>query len=99
MALKPYSLYKRRLDSGRSVYYVRFRLDDGSFGTGKSTRQTTKTAAEAWAIKYLSSGQVVIRENITFEDFSQNFFAWDGHYIKSLLLRGRQIGRSHSANQ
>jgi hypothetical protein len=29
MALKPYSLYKRRLDSGRSVYYAKFRLEDG----------------------------------------------------------------------
>lgn len=99
MRKKPYSLWKRKLPSGASVYYIRFRLEDDSWGTAKSSGQTTKTAAEAWAINYLSSGQVVTRENVTFGTFARGFFAWDGAYLRTLRSRGRQTGVRHAANQ
>jgi integrase len=99
MRTKPYSLWKRILPSGRTIYYVRFRLEDGSWGTAKSSGQSTKTAAEAWAIAYLSRGTVVTRENVTFGTFAKDFFAWDGEYVSRLRLRGKQIGKSHAANQ
>jgi hypothetical protein len=38
-----------------------------NFGTAKGMGQTAKTAAEAWAIKYVSSDQVITRENINFK--------------------------------
>jgi integrase len=99
MPKKPYSLWKRRLPSGNFVYYARFRLSDGRFGVPKSSGESKKTAAEAWAISYLSSGQIVQRERTTFDDFTKDFFAWDGTYITSLLRRGHQIGKTHAANQ
>jgi integrase len=99
MKKKPYSLWKRELPSGKTYYYARFRLDDGSWSTAKATGQTTKSAAEAWAIDYLSRGQIITRENITFKDFASGFFSWDGTYVQSMLLRGRQIGRRHAENQ
>ncbi len=96
---KPYSLWKRKLPSGHVIYYARFRLDNGSFGTAKATGQSTKSAAESWAIDYLATGQVITQENITFKNFASGYFAWDGPYIQSLLLRGRQIGERHADNQ
>ncbi|MFZ2781344.1 MAG: site-specific integrase [Rectinemataceae bacterium] len=99
MRKKPYSIWKRKLPSGRVSYYARFRLDDGSWSVAKASGQRTKTAAEAWAIDYLARGQVITKENITFKDFTKDYFAWDGPYIKSLLLRGKQIGQRHAANQ
>lgn len=99
MHRKPYSLWKRSLPSGRFVYYVRFRLDDGSWAVAKSSGQRTKTAAEAWAIDYLRSGQIVQRENTKFEQLAQGFFAPDGPYSASRARRGKQIGRGHAANQ
>jgi integrase len=99
MRTKPYSLWKRLLPSGKIVYYIRFRLDDGSWGVPKSSGQTKKTAAEAWAIEYLKSGTIVTRENITFKFFASRFFAWDSEYISSLRMRGRQIGQRHAENQ
>lgn len=99
MRTKHYSLWKRPLPSGRSVYYVRFRLEDGSWGVPKSSGQTKKTTAEAWAIEYLKSGAVVTRENVTFSDFASRFFDWSGEYLSSLRLRGRQVGKRHAANQ
>ena len=99
MQKKPYSLWKRRLNSGRFIYYVRFRLDDGRWSTAKSSGQTKKTTAEAWAIEYLKSGQIVSKENITFKEFSEGFFDWEGAYVQSLILRGWGIGRRHAENK
>lgn len=99
MSKKPYSLWKRKLDTGRTVYYVRFRLDDDSWSTAKSSGQKTKTAAEAWAIKYLSTGQVVLKEHITFREFADNFFAYDGAYVQAQLHKGKSFGHRHAENQ
>ena len=96
---KPYSLWKRKLDSGRVVYYVRFRLDSGKWSVAKSSGQSKKGAAEAWAVNYLNSGQIVIKENLTFEQLAEGFFDPDGPYTAALKLRGRSIGRGHAANQ
>ena len=99
MHRKPYSLWKRKLPSGRIVFYVRFRLDDGSWGVAKSSGQRTKTAAEAWAIDYLRSGQIVQKENQKFAQIAQGFFSPDGPYTAARARRGKQIGRGHAANQ
>ena len=87
MKKKPYSLWKRKLKNGNFVYYVRFRLDDGSWSTAKSSGETTKTAAEAWAINYLKTGQVVLKENIPFLNFSKDFFSSESPYIKQSAIR------------
>ena len=99
MQKKPYSLWKRRLDSGRFVYYVRFRLENGAWSTAKSSGQTKKTTAEAWAIEYLKSGQIITKANVRFKEFADGFFDWEGAYVQSLILRGRGIGRRHAENQ
>lgn len=99
MRKKPYSLWKRKLPSDSIVWYARFRQDDGSFGTAKSTGQATKSAAEAWAIDYLAQGQVITSETRSFKEFAAGYFDWKGTYIQSLLLRGKQIGQRHADNQ
>ncbi|MFZ4615644.1 MAG: hypothetical protein ACOYM2_05500 [Rectinemataceae bacterium] len=71
MQRKPYSVWKRRLPSGKVSWSVRFRLEDGAWGTAKASGQATKTAAEAWAIEYLRQGKVVTRENMTFGVFAK----------------------------
>lgn len=99
MNKKPYSLLKRKLPSGRTVYYVRFRKDDGGYYTAKSSGQTTKSAAEAWAIEYLKTGQVVMKENLTLSMYAEDFFAWEGEYISALRRKGRQIGQRYAENK
>lgn len=46
---KSYSIWCRRLDSGRRVFYVRFRNEEGGWRTARSSGCSTKAAAEAWA--------------------------------------------------
>jgi len=73
-------------------------LEDGSWSVAKSTGQTTKTAAEAWAIEYLKSGKIVLKERVTFESFARDFFAPEGPFLRSRLLRGRGVGKNHLEN-
>jgi integrase len=49
VGVRDFSLYLRPRQSGRPVYYTRFRNDDGSWTSGRSTGQTVRTIAEGWA--------------------------------------------------
>ena len=70
---KMFSLHKRD-----KYYYVQFKLPDGSFSNARSSKQTTKGKAEAWAIEFIKSGNVAQKGKITFANFSKDFFSWDG---------------------
>jgi len=89
MAGRPFSLFKRN-----RIYYIRFKLPDGTRSTAKSSGEKTRSRAEAWAINYLQNGQIVIRENITFTEFSKDFFAWEGPWATDKRVRGLRISRS-----
>ena len=86
MALKPFSLFKRN-----RIFYARFRLSSGLWSTAKSTGERTKGAAERWAIEYLQQGQIVTRENVTFEQLAQGFFAWSGTWATDKRARGLRL--------
>ncbi len=44
---KSFSVYPRKVKKGK-IYYAQFRDPDGSWGTAKSTGQTSRSKAEAW---------------------------------------------------
>jgi hypothetical protein len=98
MKKNPYSPWKRKPDSGRTIYYVLFMLDEVGLGTAKCPGMAMKTEPEVWAISCLAGWQVPTRENVRFRDFAKDFYAWYGACISSLRIRGRQFGRSHSSN-
>jgi integrase len=88
MSGKPFTLFKKN-----RIYYVRFRLPDGTRSALKSTGDTTRSRAEAWAINYLHSGQIVLHENVTLAEFSKNFFDWSGPWATDKRVRGLRISR------
>jgi len=88
---KPLSFYQRKLKKGKAVYYVRFRLPGGSWSSGKNTGQTSRGAAEAFAVRYLQAGQIATRENTTFKNFSSGFFDWNGDYAVDRRAVGKRI--------
>ncbi len=92
---KPLSFYVRKLKKGKAVYYVRLRLPGGSWSSGKNTGQTSRGAAEAWAIQYLRNGQVVANENTTFKNYSSGFFAWNADYAIDRRATGKRISERH----
>lgn len=79
MAYKPFSLFKRlAVKSGKYIYYVRFRdpYTDKRL-PAISTGQTSKAAAEAYAVEYLKKGTITSKANINFSQYAQDWWLWD----------------------
>jgi len=95
-----YYLWPRPRKKGKPIFYVQFRNLDGSLSTAKSTGQTAESAAHTWVASYLSTGQVVSRENIRLCDYAQGFFDYSGQYIQRRLSRKgrRKLGQRHAEN-
>lgn len=89
---KPYTLFKRG-----KCYYARFRLPDGTRSIPKSTGETARVRAETWAINYLQTGngQIVVKEGVTLQEFSKNFFNWNGPWATDKKVRGLRISEQH----
>jgi len=70
---------------------------DGSWTNAKSTGETAKSRAEAWAINYLQAGngQIVQKENVIFENFSKGFFDWNNTWATDKRVRGLRISPRH----
>jgi len=70
---------------------------EGTRSVPKSTGETAKSRAETWAINYLQAGngQIVQKENITFEIFSKNFFKWENPWATDKRVRGLRIAPYH----
>lgn len=98
MTTKPFTLHKRpTVSSNRYVYYAQFRDDCGRRLTAVSTGQTSKAAAERWAIQRLRSGTIPIRSNLTFDRFAKPWFVWDQcSYIRRKQDRGTRISRQYA---
>lgn len=87
---KPYSLYRRG-----KIYYARFRMPDNTWSTAKSSGETAKGRAESWAINYIRSGQIVVKENVTFAEYSKDFFSFNGRWATDRKATGKRIGPRH----
>lgn len=89
---KQYAVHKRG-----KVWYVQFKKLDGSWTNARSTGETAKTRAEQWAIDYLQkgNGNIVLKENITFQNFSKGFFDWNGAWATDKRVRGLRISPHH----
>lgn len=91
-----FSIHTRDSKKG-PIFYVQFKLDNGKWTNAKSTKiiDTGKKkdyqAAVSWAQKYIDTGSIVVRERMTFEQFVDGFFDWDGRWAKEKRLRGKRI--------
>jgi integrase len=91
-----FNLYARKKKSGKSVYYVRFKKSDGLYTTALSTGCTSKLAAREWAENHLIDiGIPVTGRNVTFKEFSKNFFDWDGTWALNKRSQGLRLSKSH----
>jgi hypothetical protein len=67
--------------------------------TARSSGQTSRAAAETWALTEIQKGRVPIsgEGNMTFAQYARDWFVWDRcPYIKRRLAEGRSIGRSYA---
>ena len=95
---RPYTMFKRKMIHG-AIFYVMFRDYQGKRMTAVSSEQTSRAAAEAWALAQIEGGKVPASSagNITLKQFSANFFVWGKcDYIKRRLAEGKSIGRTYA---
>ena len=97
MAHKPFNLYKRPTTKKNKItWYVRFYDEEGNRFAGRSTGQTSKSAAESWAHEQLKKGVIPTEKNISFGKFVESFWIWGKcHYVKIRLTRGANISRTY----
>lgn len=89
---RSFSLYKRKRKSGKPVYYCQFRLLDGTRTPGRSTGETSKAAAERWALNQLEYGKPVKRKNVTLAEFAtEEFFSWGSDWAIDILSAGKRL--------
>lgn len=88
---KNYSLHTRTTQKGKKIYYVQFRLPSGKWGTPRSTGESAKSRAEAWAIAYLNKGQNIINNNLTLREFAgTDFFIYGNEWEKNKHISGKK---------
>jgi integrase len=89
---KPFSLHTRKTrKTGKAVYYVQFRLPDGSWSTAQCTGQTSRNAAEGWAYQFLKEPHFFPNANVTFEDYARNFFDFNGPWAREKRITGERL--------
>jgi integrase len=99
---KPFQVLRRRANNSKHVFYVSFRLPDGTVTSPRSSGQTSKGAAETWAVEQINEGKIPVSKaaagNVR-EDliaFLTDFWDYDkSKYVRGKLARGGTISRAY----
>ena len=59
---KPFQVLRRRVNKSKHVFYVSFRLPDGTVTSPRSSGQTSRGAAETWAIEQINEGKIPVQK-------------------------------------
>jgi len=90
--LRPFSLFKRQRKGKKPVYYVRFRLPDGTRTPGRSTGCTSKAKAENWAWAQLNKGKAVRSVTTTLGQYAGgDFFSWENRWAVNRRSTGKRL--------
>lgn len=96
-----FSIHRRpTTKKGRYIYYVQFwDGETGGYGTAHSSRQTSRGAAQAWAVQQIKEGKVVVKGNLTFDQWVKKWGWWQWgqcRYLRRRQTEGSPIGRSYA---
>ena len=95
---RPYTLYGRKLQNGEKVWYYRF-FSDGRRTGGRSTGETSKAAAHQVVIRLIQEGRLNHTKEISFEEYSADWWGEKCPYVQSCLMRGKILTKKYIANQ
>lgn len=93
-----YSLYRRK-GKKKSVFYFRTYDSSGRRTPGRSTGQSSKTAAERYVENLLKKGSLPTKGDQTFGKFAENWFVWDKCLYVKQRRQSRGIGRTYVEGQ
>lgn len=87
----PYTVFARKLASGRTVYYYQYRLSNGTRSPAYSTGCDTLSKAKRIVQKLYNDGKFDCSNSMTFNTFTKNFFSHDSDYYKWKLVNNQKV--------
>lgn len=88
---EPYTLFPRKLKSGKIVYYYQFRDELGRRSVPKSTGCNTQSAARRYCQKLYNTGELTKNTDFLFSVFTQDFFSKNNEWYKWKLVNNSSI--------
>lgn len=79
---EPYTIFPRKLNSGKTVYYYQFRDPQGKRSSAKSTGCTTLSAARRFCQKLYNEGEFKVNAHLVFSVYTKDFFSENSRYYK-----------------
>lgn len=93
---EPFCLFKKRLKSGRIVYYYSY-YDAIGRRRQHSTGCRLKSEAKRYCLDLYRHGSMEPPKEITFREYTETFFIYDKcRYIQGKLMRGYSYSRSYA---
>lgn len=88
---EPFTIFPRKLKSGKTVYYYRTYSPNGERTVAHSTGKTNKTQARCYCAELLKQGLLYSGTGVAFEVYASDFFSEGGQWYQDKLQAG--IGR------
>lgn len=90
---EPYTIFPRKLNSGKTVYYYQFRDELNRRSTAKSTGCTTLASAKRFVQKLYNSGELTLNTKLSFSNYTKDFFSESSRYYKWKVANKERISQ------
>lgn len=90
---EPYTLFPRKLSSGKIVYYYQFRDAEGKRSAAKSTGCTSLSAARRFCQKLYNEGEFKTSSKLLFSKYTEDFFSKESRYYKWKIANKEKISQ------
>lgn len=89
---EPYTIFPRKLPSGKTVYYYQYRDDYGIRSSARSTGCDTLAKAKRFCQKLYNDNQFsATRSTVLFSTFSKELFTENSRYFEWKKINGKQL--------
>ena len=95
---EPYTIFLRRLPSGKSVYYYQFRDEDGKRSPAYSTGTNKIAQARRVCQRLYNEGKFKKSNEILFKTFASGFFDDESDFCKWKEVNGSSLAKSTIAS-
>lgn len=86
---EPFTVFPRKLKSGKTVYYYRTYSPDGVRTVAHSTGKTNKTQARCYCAELLSKGLLYSNTGMVFGLYAKGFFDDDSQWMSDKIQSGQ----------
>lgn len=86
---EPYTIFPRKLKSGKTVYYYRTYSPDGERTVAHSTGKTNKTQARCYCADLLSKGLLYSNTGMVFGVYAKGFFDDNSQWMSDKIQAGQ----------